>query len=165
MDRVYEYDGDDSAPLSIRVRIWLHSLFCPRCAGELERYAAAREALRDDFFVPVDFEEQVMARILREDPAETGEYAEEYAADEECAAGEMPGAAGVSFKGWIITGIVVFFSFSTLFFSLNFNKLAVSQDLSFLLPIGITTGLVLTIYCAIFIGSHLKELSEKFGLR
>ena len=36
--------------------------------------------------------------------------------------------------------------------------------MSFLLPVGITIGVVLTTYGALFIGSHLKELSERFGL-
>jgi hypothetical protein len=159
MDMVYEYDGDDSVPLLVQLRIWLHSLFCLRCARELERYAAAREALRNDFFIPANLEESVMARIMREDPAEADEY------EEECAMEGTFEEAGVSFRSWIITGIVVFFSLSTSFFSLNFTKLAISQDLSFLLPMGITIGTVLTIYCTIFIGSHIKELSEKFGLR
>ncbi|MDR1419950.1 MAG: peptidoglycan-binding protein [Treponema sp.] len=159
MDMVYEYDGDDSAPLCARIRIRLHALFCLRCGQELERYTAAREALRDGFFTPAGLEESVMARILREDPVEADEYEEEYAGE------GMSEEAGVSFRSWIITGILMFFSLSTSFFSLNFTKLAISQDLSFLLPMGITIGAVLTIYCTIFIGSHIKELSEKFGLR
>jgi hypothetical protein len=36
--------------------------------------------------------------------------------------------------------------------------------MSYLLPVGITIGIVLTSYGALFIGSHLKELSERFGL-
>jgi hypothetical protein len=159
MDMVYEYDGDDSTPLLVQLRIRLHSFFCLQCARELERYAAAREALRSGFFTPADLEESVMARIMREDPAEADEY------EEECAMEGTSEEAGVSFRSWIITGIVMFFSLSTSFFSLNFTKLAISQDLSFLLPMGITIGAVLTIYCTIFIGSHIKELSEKFGLR
>jgi hypothetical protein len=30
--------------------------------------------------------------------------------------------------------------------------------------VGITIGIVLTCYGALFIGSHLKELMERFGL-
>jgi hypothetical protein len=36
--------------------------------------------------------------------------------------------------------------------------------MSFLLPVGITFGIVLTSYGALFIGSHLEEFSERFGL-
>jgi hypothetical protein len=36
--------------------------------------------------------------------------------------------------------------------------------MSFLLPVGITVGIVLTSYGALFIGGHLKELSERFRL-
>jgi hypothetical protein len=163
MDLLYEYDGDDSAPLSIRVRLWLHAFFCARCAREMRQYAAAREALRTGFFPSApDFEESVMSRIFAESGMENrGDY--ETAQDEE---GEhVPMEEGFSFRAWVINGLIIFFSLSTSFFSLNFNKLAVSQDLSFLLPMGITIGLVLTVYCAVFIGSHIKELSEKFGLR
>jgi hypothetical protein len=129
----------------------------------MKYYAAAREALRTDFFPSVpDFEESVMARIFAEPDTENrGDY--ETAQDEE--GGQIPMEEGISFRSWVISGLIVFFSLSTSFFSLNFNKLAVSQDLSFLLPMGITIGLVLTVYCAVFIGSHIKELSEKFGLR
>jgi hypothetical protein len=72
---------------------------------------------------------------------------------------------GFSFRSWVISGLVIFFSLSTAFLSLDFDKIAVSQGISFLLPMGITIGSVLTIYGAIFIGSHIKELSERFGLR
>jgi hypothetical protein len=33
-----------------------------------------------------------------------------------------------------------------------------------MIPIGITIGIMLTGYGALFIGSHLKEFSERFGL-
>jgi hypothetical protein len=163
MDLVYEYDGDDSAPLFVKVRLWFHAVFCSRCAREMKRYAAARETLHAGFFSSVpDLEESIMARIFAEPDTENCDGYEIMQDEEERLA---PMEEGISFRSWVINGLIVFFSLSTSFFSLNFNKLAVSQDLSFLLPMGITIGLVLTVYCAVFIGSHIKELSEKFGLR
>jgi hypothetical protein len=131
----------------------------------MDDYAAAREALRTDFFPPEngvpDLEESIMARIFAEpDIVNFGDYGMMEDEGEQAHAEE-----GISLRGWVINGLIVFLSLSTSFFSLNFDKLAVSQDLSFLLPMGITIGLVLTVYCAVFIGSHIKELSEKFGLR
>jgi hypothetical protein len=159
MNKMYEYEGDESAPLFGRFWVWLLCHLCPRCAEEFERYRKAREALTDGLFVfdAENFgylEDAIMARVLGK-REESPEFA-----------GEMPeGEAGISFRAWIITGVAVFLSFTCLFFSLDFARIAASGDLSFLLPMGITIGLVLSVYGAIFIGSHLKELSEKFGLR
>jgi hypothetical protein len=47
---------------------------------------------------------------------------------------------------------------------MDFIHIAQEQGLSFLLPLGITVGVVLTCYGALFIGSHLKELSKHFNL-
>jgi hypothetical protein len=48
---------------------------------------------------------------------------------------------------------------------MDFEKVAHRQGSSFLIPVGITIGVVVTGYGALFIASHLKELSERFGLR
>jgi hypothetical protein len=47
---------------------------------------------------------------------------------------------------------------------MDFIKVADTQGSSFLLPVGITIGAVLTGYGALFIGSHLKELSSRFRI-
>ena len=74
----------------------------------------------------------------------------------------VPG--GLSTRGWVIAGLIILVSLVTAFFGLDFQKLALETGMSFLLPVGITIGIVLTSYGALFIGSHLKELSERFGL-
>jgi hypothetical protein len=71
----------------------------------------------------------------------------------------------VPFGGWVITGLVVLFSLATSFMGMDFISVATAQGSSFLLPLGITIGLVVTGYGALFIGSHLKELSDRFRLR
>jgi hypothetical protein len=154
LDMVYEYAGD-TMPLALRIRVAIHVFFCPRCTRELECLEAARDLLKTDFFPPSpEFGDSVMSRIMAEDAAETG---------------EDPGAAGpetgVSFRSWVLTGLVVFFSLVTSFFGINFISIADSAGISFLLPMGITIGAVLSIYGAIFIGSHIKDLSQRFGLR
>ena len=70
-----------------------------------------------------------------------------------------------SFKSWVIIGLFVIISLSSTFFGMNFEKIANIVGFSFLLAISITIGLVLTSYCALFIGSHLKEISKLLGIR
>jgi hypothetical protein len=159
MDKIYEYAGEPM-PLLLHIRIALHLFLCPDCARELERFEVARDILRTGFFPPSpDFEETVMDRLRREAPFEfPGPEGEE--------TGVPAGIpeTGVSFRGWVVTGLVALFSLSTSFFGFNFGRLAASEGVSFLLPVGITIGVVLTCYGALFIGSHVKELSERFGL-
>jgi hypothetical protein len=164
MDKVYDYAGEPM-PLLLHIRIALHLFFCPGCARELERFETTLDILRTGFFPPSpDFEEAVMRRLQYEAPLETS------GAEEAACFGEEAGSpagipdTGVSFRGWVITGLVAFFSLSTSFFGFHFSRLAASEGMSFLLPVGITIGVVLTCYGALFIGSHVKELSERFGL-
>jgi hypothetical protein len=150
MDAVYEYDGGDLPPLGLRFSMALHILFCGRCASETRLLEAARSCLQNDFFPDAPgFEDAVLARIDAE-------------AEEEIPAYEIPG--GVPVRGWAIVGFIALFSLAASFFNEDFSRVAVSQGSSFLLPLGITMGLVITTYGAIFIGSHLKEFSERFRL-
>jgi hypothetical protein len=164
LDLVYE-DGDGAAQVAGRgswgavpvllfnqIRIWLHALYCPDCAQEIERYRLSRDILREDFFPPSpSFEDAVMARIA--------------VLEERTEAEETPALGGcLSTRGWVIAGLIIFACMATAFFGLDFQKLAHETGKSFLLPVGITFGGVLTTYGALFIGSHLKELSERFGL-
>jgi hypothetical protein len=47
---------------------------------------------------------------------------------------------------------------------MEFARMIPDLASSFLLPIGITIGVIVTGYGALFIGSHRKELSDRFGL-
>ncbi|MDR1618676.1 MAG: peptidoglycan-binding protein [Treponema sp.] len=165
MDKVYEYDGEPM-PLLLHVRIALHLFVCPGCARELERFETVRDILKTGFFPPTpDFEETVMEKLRNEAPFEisAGEEAAYFSGTEAGPPAGLPDT-GVSFRRWVITGFIALFSLSTSFFGLNFSRLAASEGISFLLPVGITVGVVLTCYGALFIGSHVKELSERFGL-
>jgi hypothetical protein len=141
-----------SIPLLNQIQIWLHTLYCPGCARKIERFEDGRTILREDFFPPSPgLEDSIMAMVA--DEKEHQEMEESYA---------VPG--GISTRGWVISGIIILVSLATAFFGLDFQKLATETGISFLLPVGITVGIVLTTYGALFIGSHLKELSERFGL-
>jgi len=153
LDKVYEYSGDpDAMPLVTRIRIGLHLLVCPDCAQEVERFEVCRDILHSEFLPPApDLEDTVMAMINAEADEAT-----------EMEDAELPG--GFSTRGWIIAGLVMLVSLATAFFGLDFNKVALAAGMSFMIPVGITIGIALTCYGALFVGSHLKEFSERFGL-
>jgi hypothetical protein len=145
------YEQEDMS-LFNRIRVGLHLLVCPDCAQEVERYEVCRDILNSDFMFPEpDLENSVMSMIS----------AGEEEISEACES-EIPG--GFSIRGWIIAGIVMLVSLATVFFGLEFNKVALIAGMAFTIPIGITIGIALTSYGALFIGSHLKTLSERFGL-
>jgi hypothetical protein len=146
LDKVYQYaDGDprNPMPLLTRISIGLHLVVCPDCAQEVERFQVCRDML--------SMEDTSLAMMA---PAE----------DDVLPAEGEELSGGFSFRGWVIAGLVMLVSLATAFFGLDFNRLAKEMGMSFLLPIGITIGLVLTVYGALFIGSHLKVLTERFGL-
>jgi len=148
MDMVY----DEDSSLLNQIQISFHTFFCPSCAQKIELYQAAREIMKNDFFqLSPDIENQVMARISCEE--ELSETESSFS---------IPGV--LSTRGWVIAGLIIMISLVTAFFGLDFKNLVSQSGNSFLLPMGITIGIVLTSYCALFIGSHLKELSERFGL-
>ena len=143
LDIVFEQQEDMS--LFNRIRVGLHLLVCPDCAQEVERFEVCRDMLQDDFlFLAPDDETVNTAEALETIDA------------------EIPG--GFSIRGWIIAGIVMLVSLATVFFGLEFNKIALIAGMAFTIPIGITIGIALTSYGALFIGSHLKDLAERFGL-
>ena len=160
LDMVYEYSGgdpdrEDPMPLLNQIQIWLHTIICPACAQEIERYQVTRDIMREDFFPSSpELEDAIMARIAGE---------EELDAQGSFTTGDAA-AGGLSFRGWAIAGLIILISLATSFFGLDFQKVADETGISFLLPVGITIGIVLTTYGAFFIGSHLKELSERFDL-
>ena len=151
LDIVYEQQEDMS--LFTRIRVGLHLLVCPDCAQEVERFEVCRDMLQNDFLYPSpDLEDAVMSMISAEEEAEIAEAMN----------AEVIG--GFSIRGWIIAGIVMLVSLATVFFGLEFNKVALIAGMAFTIPIGITIGIALTSYGALFIGSHLKDLSKRFGL-
>jgi hypothetical protein len=152
MDMVY---GDGQLLLREQAALAFHLLFCRSCAGALQRYDNARELLRTDFFPPSpDFEDPVMTKILAEE--------ELFEREEDTA---FYNTSGFSTRGWVIAGLAVTVSLAFSFFGRDFLSIAASHGSSFLLPLGIIMGIILSAYGSLFIGSHLKELSQRFHLR
>jgi len=150
MDTVDLSEKDDLLPLLARIRMELHLLLCPQCAREIRNLRCLEEIMKTDFSPHCpDFEEPVMECLYAEaDPEE-----------------KIDAPAGFSLRGWVLIGFFVLLSLSSSFFGISFGIIANEEGLSFLLPVGITIGIVLTCYGALFIASHLKELSTRFGLR
>jgi len=156
-DLIYENFGNDqgsadSLSLFDQIQISFHTFFCQKCARDIALFENTRNILREDFFISSpELEDSIMMKIASEE--EPSGAQEIYAS---------PG--GISTRNWVIAGLIVMISLVTAFFGIDFKNIASESGMSFLLPIGITIGVVLTTYGALFIGSHLKELSERFGL-
>jgi hypothetical protein len=139
MDTVYEEWGTASPRFLARLGAHLHILCCARCAAEAALLKSARSLMRESFPPPpAELEERIMRSINAEEQG-----------------GEYPEVPGVSFRSWVVTGFIVLLSLSSSFFREGAPPL----------HIGITVGAILTAYGAIFIGSHLKELTARFNLR
>jgi hypothetical protein len=154
LDKIYDFSvfraGDKPLPLVSRLEIALHVVFCSRCAGDLLKLETVRELMVTDFFPQApDLENVIMDRIYGDDFAELPVFA---------ATPEVP------LKGWVVIGLIIVFSLATSFFGMDFVNLVKTSGISFLLPLGITIGVIITVYGALFIGTHLKELSDRFGL-
>ncbi|MCL1815767.1 MAG: peptidoglycan-binding protein [Treponema sp.] len=143
------YGAEDVFPLRKRLGMAFHIILCGHCAVRLNVYKETRSLLRTGFFPPSpDFSNAIMNSICHETfDTRTGDPVFE--------------TSGFSTRGWVIAGIAMLLSLVTAFFGQDF---AMFQDASFLLPLGIITGMAITSYGALFIGSHLKELSERFKL-
>ena len=154
MDLIHYYHGEQ-APLLVHLRVALHLLLCPRCTQKNELLETSHEILGADFLPPApDMEESIMNKIAMEENNILDLQEEDIPLE--------PGE--LSTRGWVIAGLIILVSLASVFFGLEFNQLASAEGVSFLLPIGITIGIVLTSYGALFIGSHLKEFSKRFRL-
>ena len=145
------HNTDENVPVFYQIRVDLHLLLCPHCANELNKLKIIKEIMTNDFLLqPPGMEDVIMEKINNEQ------------IEDENKIYDVP--AGFSFRSWVIIGFLILFSLSSTFLGFNFIQIANEEGLSFLLPIGLTIGIALTCYGAIFIGSHLKELSSRFGI-
>jgi len=150
MESLYEAEDARPLPLIYQLKTKLHIMLCPSCARNLRNLKRVEDIMRTDFLpLSPGFEDALMEQLYKEN----------------CAIGEKTDApAGFSFRSWIIIGFFLILSLSSSFFGMNFIEIANSAGLSFLLPVGLTIGMVVTCYGALFIGSHLNELSTRFRL-
>jgi len=119
---------------------------------EGRRLNAALRIMKTDFFPPApDLGEAVMTAIR-------GKAALPAALPD--AVGEVP----ISFRNWVLVGVLILFSLIATPLGADFEKMVRLLGSSLLLPIALTSGVVVSLYGALFIGSHLEELSDRFGL-
>jgi hypothetical protein len=141
------YENEEKLSVRERLALAFHVFFCGRCAQELRRFEDTHDLLVSGFITPSpDFSDAIMDRI--------------YAEEQEQEVFDIPG--GFRTRGWVIAGIIILVSLVTSFFGGDFISIAASQGSSFLRPLGILIGIIISAYGALFIGSHLKELSERF---
>ena len=151
------YDEEEDIPVFLQIQLNLHILFCETCTVQVKTLQKFKEVVQNDFFPPSpQVEDLIMEKLYME-----ADYGDLLSSSREIIAEP----AGFSIKSWIIIGLIVLLSLTAPVLGLNFSQIAASEGSSFLLPIGLTIGLIVTCYGAIFIGSHLKELSDRFGLR
>lgn len=155
LDKIYDFSlrssADSSFSLLTRLEIALYIVFSSRYAARYLHLEATRQILHSDFFPPApEFEDSVMELISTE--------AVEMLQEDQNPPYEVP------FRGWVITGLIVLVSLATSLFGMDSLRMIPGIAASFLLPIGITIGVIVTVYGALFIGSHLKELSDRFGI-
>jgi len=151
MNMFYESDRSDM-PVLNQILVSVHSFFCSSCAEKISHYNAAAEVMKKDFIQRIPLENKSMENIIMSEIAKEEQLESNYS------------PKGFSTRGWVVAGLILLVSLVTAFFGLDFKNIASASGMSFMLPVGITIGFILSIYGALFIGSHLKELSERFGL-
>ena len=159
-DVIYDFESFNTLPLLTQLRIRAHLLFCTACSREFRNFSILKTAFRTDFLPPPPNLEDAIMNRLYEKTNENFDFDGDFYNIEEI----TDISTGFSFKLWVIIGFFVLLSLSSAFFGMNFIEIADIEGLSFLLPIGITIGMVVTCYGALLIGSHLKELSTRFRL-
>jgi hypothetical protein len=154
IEKIYE-NGNFS--FFTRLGIAFHLLGCRQCARDIVRYENARRVMRDDFFTETgpSVADSVMAAI--------GESKADEVLAAHIPALRIPPEI-LPIRDWIVTGVIVIAALTTSFFGMDFSSLVQDFGSAFTIPLAITIGTVITVYIAIFIAKHLKELSKLFGL-
>ncbi|MDR2467380.1 MAG: peptidoglycan-binding protein [Spirochaetaceae bacterium] len=144
-----DYNKEPKLSLLSRLCFTVHYLLCPACAVQKHKLETAKRLLRQSCIPPspARLSETIMMAIDMKYYGKTALLPE-----------------AIPLRIWIVSGIFIVLSLSSAYFGLDFNTIADKNGLSYLLPVGITIGGVITAYGAMFIGTHLDTLCEKFGL-
>ena len=138
LDRHDRLDSGEEPGLFLR----LHLLSCPGCRARVARHEADLEAIRAAAAGPVDavLEDAIEARVM-------------------AAVRLMPAPRrALHARDWAISGLVLFASVALVPFDANYGILRDLFGEGFTMPLCLVLGLVLTIYGAVFIGTHMTEL-------
>ena len=149
---IVETDGEH-IPFVHSVLLRFHLQRCQKCAAETMRLHWALSLMKSDSLPKApDLSDPIMAAVRMEVAAQAVRAVDEDAAEP------------VSTRNWLVGGLVIFASLAVFPLGRTSDWLVrlLGSDLTF--PIAVTLGIILTAYCALFIGSHLDELAERFGL-
>lgn len=138
-DRYDRLDAGERPGLLLR----LHLMSCPSCREEFERSEAAIASYRRAFGAEAspsggsdDLEERIMAAVrLLPPPKRSG-----------------------GLRNWILVGLVIALSMALIPFGDDFNAIKALFGTSYTLPLMLVLGIVITLYGAVFIGTHMAEL-------
>jgi len=154
MDIIFEMTEEKNFTMLQRISSRIHLFFCPRCTDELKKLDECMDLLHSEFFPPSpSFESRVMEQL-------SDEITDEEFSDVLIAG--VPG--GFSFRSWVVIGLFFLISIFISFLGLDYYTFTASLGATFLIALGITTGIMLTGYGAFFIASHLKELATHFKI-
>ncbi|MDR0382726.1 MAG: peptidoglycan-binding protein [Spirochaetaceae bacterium] len=154
LDALYYQDNREysEGPVAFitRMLIALHIRRCPKCAAHRNALRSVSACLKEDFFPPPA---GIAARVMP------------LARDSGVFADMPPERAAPPFRAWLIAGLAILVSLSSASLGIDYLTPVNVRSVNFMLPFGITVGGVITAFGAIFIGSHIAELSKWLGIR
>ncbi|MDR2842811.1 MAG: hypothetical protein LBV52_06385 [Spirochaetaceae bacterium] len=156
----YLYDFSYPENIIEKLHIMFHLLHCKECARDKRAVLKAKSIMQSSFLPAEESDElsdAVMEMIWRKTKhSDLGDDLLEQGFPD-------PLKEAFSFNVWVVAGVIIFVSLLLGCLGINFLD-SHDKGYSFLLPMGITIGGVITAYGALFIGSHIQELKKKIEL-
>lgn len=122
----------------------LHSLLCGECRKEIvnlrKEFLEAKNMRQ--FAMPADLGDQIMKKI-----AESGIVHER----------------NVASSKWLVTGVIIFISIFLISYSDSFIWLKKIFGRELEIPLNLVLGVIITLYAASFIGSHIDDVKKVIG--
>jgi hypothetical protein len=144
-DRYDRLDAGEDPGILLRA----HLALCPACREEAARTKAALAAYRNTNYRADDYREDRSGP--RSDRIEERVMA---------AVRILPKPRRVvAFRDWIVSGLVIAVSMALIPFGNDFNSIKAIFGRSFTLPLMLALSLVITLYGAVFIATHMDELA------
>ena len=140
MDKFLELDKDSRIPLSVS----LHLIFCKKCRTQVRLCTLAEKASAKPLNTPLPLNNEMMIKIMKQiDPTFVVQ--------------ETNPIKPVSMKGWIIAGIIMICTMLTFGFQTSPETSKTLVSFFYLV-----FAMVISIYCAFFVGSNLDFFVKKF---
>lgn len=137
MQQYMGLDSGESLPLPLRI----HTLFCARCRAEIRGMEMALLAMQR--FAPPspeDLSREIMSSVMR---------------------GVSEDGRIVPLYNWVAGGILLLAGVILVRFGDSFIWLKERFGIDLELPLAIVLGVVLSVYAAVFVGTHIEELARR----